>query len=64
MVAFVVTVDVGDVATEAVAIDFDTKAGTAVVEDAEAAVDEGVEEGEGTTDTVVGDLTVAEAALV
>ena len=71
MVEVVVTVDVEDVATEADAIDLDGKARTTliislgfVVEDAETAVEEGVVEGEGTTDPVVGDLIVAEAALV
>ena len=34
------------------------------MESAETAVEEGVEHGEGTTDPVVGDLTVAGAALV
>ena len=43
---------------------FGTDPVTFVVEDAETAVEEGVEQGECITDPVVGDLTVAGAALV
>jgi hypothetical protein len=80
LVEVLFTVIVEEVATEADAIDLDGEAGTAVVvtaslgfetdsvsfdvEDAEAAVEEGVELGEGATDPVVGDLTVAGATLV
>ena len=80
IVEVVVTVDVGEVATEAAAINLDGEAGTAVVitaclgfgtdpfifvvEDAETAVEEGVEQGECITDPVVGDLTLAGGALV